>query len=651
MAATDGEDVERLRAGIIDTRRSPHFRLQTVPISAVRMGEGFWQPRMTANVRAGMPTFLGAMEEHGVVDNFRRLSGRTDVPFRPASYMSESDLYKWLEAVGLALQSEDLPDLRKTAEAVIDEVAAAQAEDGYLYVADPPPSERFSRLEGSHELYCAGHLMQAGIAYYRATGERKLLEVGVAFADYLTEQFGPGKREQTDGHPEVELALTELYRTTGERRYLDLAGFLLGRSQALRGLPPIAQRPALVDHCVRSGYICSGGADWYAETGDEMMWSNLLRLWDDLVTGKIYITGGVGARHASEAFGEPYELPNARAYAETCAQIAHVMWAWRMLLVTGEGRFADVIEQILYNGFLSGVSLDGDEYFYMNPLASDGGYQRQPWFGTNCCPPNIHRMLAGLPGYIFSTSSEGLWVHLYDTCEATLTAPGGSPVALSIDARYPWDGDIEITLTPDEPEEFALLLRIPGWAEGAAVSVKGEAFAALPQPGDRERSLPAATAQPGTYLALRRCWEAGDTVRLELPLPIRVMQSHPRVAENRGCVALQRGPVVYCFESTDNPEAPVADLALALDPQDAAGGFRAQWQPDLLGGVTVLRGAGVAASRPPSEYPLYRPRGTGPEASRARDKEQATAIPYYAWANRGDSAMRVWVPVASDSSR
>ena len=626
------------QVGVVDTSHSPHARLRSVPLAAVKLGDGFWRPRLQANVAGGMPTFYRDMESHGVVDNFRRLSGRKQVDYRDGGYASESDLYKWLEAVGYVLQTEDAPDLRAMAEAAIEEIAAAQGEDGYLYartaVGGDPNYERLSGLQGSHELYCAGHLMQAGVAYWRATGDDKLLGVATRFADYLCETFGPGKLETTDGHPEVELALVELYRATGERRYLDLAGFFLSRPQSHADLPPLAQRPALVGHAVRSGYICCGGTDWYLETGDAAMLANLRRLWQDLVDGKIYVTGGVGARWEEEAFGEPYELPNARAYAETCAAIAHAMWAWRMLLATGEAQYADWLETILYNGFLSGVSLGGGEYFYVNPLASNGGYTRQSWFGCNCCPPNVHRTLASLPGYLFTTTDEGLWVHLYDACEALVTLPSHTSVRVEVRTKYPWEGTVEIVVTPAAEAEFTLFLRIPGWAAGATVTVGGH-----PYTGETP-------VLPGSYLPLRRVWKPGDVVRLELPLGVRLVESHPRVAENRGTAALARGPLVYCFEGTDNLTASLPDLALAPVQSDPEGGFCAEAQPPLLRGVTLLRGPGSSVCAPcmaQEQAPLYGPWDSGTPV--ARYPLPVTAIPYYAWGNRGDCHMTVWVPV------
>ena len=324
---------------ILDTSHSPHVRLHTVPLPAVRLADdGFWTPLRRGNVENGLPRLHALLEENGHMDNFRRLAGKEVA--RRGPLFTDSDLYKWIEAVGYVLQTGDHPDLRRLLDADIADIAAAQGDDGYLstYFIEERAGERYQHLEYSHEMYCAGHLMQGAVAVARATGDDTLLQVACRFADHLDSVFGPGRNGTTDGHPEVELALIELYRHTRERRYLDLAAFLLSRPQSHANLPPIAQRESLVGHAVRSSYICCGGADLVMETGDPEMMANLQRLWQDLIGGKIYVTGGVGARYEGEAFGEPYELPNARAYAETCAQIGHFMWAFRMLLLTGEAQ-------------------------------------------------------------------------------------------------------------------------------------------------------------------------------------------------------------------------------------------------------------------------------------------------------------------------
>jgi len=353
--------------GVVDTSTSTHCRLHPVPIRAVRIEGGFWKPRIEANRCKGMPRLLELLEEHGVVDNFRRISGRRKVR-RRGPLFTDSDLYKWMEGAALALQSREDPRLRDTLDHIIDDVLSAQGEDGYLntYFVDERAGERFQRLETDHEFYCCGHLIQAAVAHYRATGQTKLLDGARRFADYLATVFGPNKRQGKSGHPELEMAMVELYRATGDRRYLDFAGFLLDQL----GFTSLS---GMEGHAVRAAYACCGAADYYAETGDRAYGEALERLWEDMVEGKIYITGGIGARYAGEAFGEPYELPNFRAYAETCAAIANIMWNWRMLLIAGEARFADLMENTLYNGFLSGVSLDGTRYFYVPSPVRKGG--------------------------------------------------------------------------------------------------------------------------------------------------------------------------------------------------------------------------------------------------------------------------------------
>ena len=409
LAQTAGE--EWRNQGVLFLQRSPHARLKDVPVRAVRMGDGFWAARRRANLERSIPSLLQLLEANGIVDNFRRLSGRKQVPRRGPLY-TDSDLYKWMEAVGFALQGQDNPELRATMDRLIDDVLSAQEPSGYLntYWVEERKPLRFTELVRSHEEYCLGHLLQAGIAYYRATGKRRLLDGGIRMADYFVDNFGPDKRPMFTGHPELELAMIELYRTTGERKYLDFAGYLLSGVDRERlkltdeevwytfSGKPFTSRTIIEGHAVRAMYAASGATDYYLETGDAAYRATLERLWTDLTRSKMYVTGGVGSRAAGETFGEPYELPNSQAYGESCAAIGNMIWNWRMLMATGEGRFGDVIERALYNGVNSGMSLDGTLYCYRNPLESSGERIRHDWYETTCCPPNLERILASLPG-------------------------------------------------------------------------------------------------------------------------------------------------------------------------------------------------------------------------------------------------------------
>ncbi len=614
--------------GVVDTSASPYARLKPVPIRAVRLREGFWRPRLEANMRAGIPQLYQLLEEHGVVDNFRRIYGAKNVPRRGPLY-TDSDLYKWMEAASFVLQSQDAPEIQQLLDEAIEAVLPAQREDGYLntYYVDERYDQRYTRFETDHELYCAGHLFQAAIAHHRATGETRLLDCALRFADHLC-QVIPTIPGAFSGHPEIEMALVELYRETGRERYLDLARRLLDATR-------FTELQKIEGHAVRALYFCCGGADYYAETGDPAFLASLERQWRNLTQAKVYITGGVGGRYVGESLGKDYELPNARAYAETCAAIGNIYWNWRMLALAGDARFADLLERALYNGFLAGVSLDGTRYFYVNPLRYDGQgegdpwypwarrglYQRQPWYECTCCPPNAERMLASLPGYFYSTSEDGLWVHLYDNNDLDWWLADGTRIRLSQETRYPWEGEVLLTVTPEEPTEFTLYLRVPAWADGASVTVNGQPVTAA--------------VEPGRYLALGRVWQAGDRVHLSLGMRPVVMACHPRVAENRCSVALQRGPIVYCLEAHDNPGFSVLDAM--LDPD---GEIVAEYRPALLGGVTVLRAAGAVPTQ--REMPLYRPWRRSHPSTRP---VTLTAIPYYAWNNRGPCAMTVWMPV------
>ncbi|MEM3028436.1 MAG: glycoside hydrolase family 127 protein, partial [Candidatus Bathyarchaeia archaeon] len=454
--------MEQPKGYIVDTSQSPFALLGPVPIKAVRLEDSFWAPRLEILRKVTLPSQHRICEETGRLFNFRRASGKEKGEFK-GLFFNDSDVYKWIEAVAFTLAYEPDESLHKLAQEVIEDVVAAQDADGYLntYFTFERKGERWKNLRDMHELYCAGHLFQAAIAYYRATKEQKLLEASCRFADHISEIFGPGKRPGTCGHPEIEMALVELYRTTGRKAYLDLAQFfldqrgkgLLGGSAYFIDHKPFKELTEIVGHAVRSLYLNCGATDIYMETGDRELWETLLRLWNSLTFRKIYVTGGAGARREGEAFGIDYELPSAQAYAETCAAVANFMWNWRLLLASGNGSFSDAMELALFNGVLSGISLDGLSYFYVNPLSDRGSHRRQPWFPCACCPPNIARLLASLPGYFYSVSKEGIWVHLYAKSRANLTI-ADMPITILQRTEYPWNGVVELTLEPCFEETF-----------------------------------------------------------------------------------------------------------------------------------------------------------------------------------------------------
>ncbi len=628
-------------SGVIATWGSPYARLHDVPVHAVTLGAGFWTPRIQKNRDASIPALLKLLEEHGVVDNFRRLSGRRDVE-RRGFLFTDSDLFKWMEAAAFTLQYNDAPVLKAHLQSVIDDVLAAQGEDGYLntYHVDALAGKRFTNFRSNHELYCLGHLIQAAVAWYRATGKDDLLQGARRYADYVMSIFGPEKRQCFPGHPEIEMALVELYRTTGERSYLDFARYLLDEVELNKieervsdsdfmylfaGLP-FTSRRELRSHAVRGMYACCGATDYYMETGDARFLRTLEILWNDMTRYKMYVTGGVGSRYQGEAFGNRYELPNERAYTETCAAIGSIMWNWRMLNATGEARFADVLERALYNGFLSGVSLDGRHYFYRNPLESLKNNERQEWHECTCCPPNVERMLASLPGYFYSTSREGLWVHLYHANTLTWKLEDGTAVIVKQETEYPWEGAVSLSIEPEERAEFSLFLRLPGWASGARVMVNGT----------RVKE----SCGPSEYCEVRRAWEKGDRVTLFFPMGPQVVFANPRVENVRGSVALTRGPLVYCLESDDNAGFPIFDVVLPLHPRHLSADITATYIPGLLGGVVVLERPAVVYSRELESLDLYNSEPFGELHRRVN----ARFIPYYSWANRDVSDMTVWVP-------
>jgi DUF1680 family protein len=631
--------------GVLYVDKSPYAKVHNVPVHAVTITQGFWGARREINVDKSIPSMEKLLEANGRMNNFLRLVGQSNAKQTGPVY-SDSDVYKWTEAVGFALESGDRPQLREVTEKIIKEVVAVQEPSGYLntYYVDDRNKDRMTPdvQRWGHELYNLGHMIQGAIAFYRATGDRTLLDASMRFVDgYLLPNFGPGadKKPIFSGHPEIELALVELYRTTGQKKYLTLAGYILQGDDRIKvpqhayvyhfcGIP-FTSRTHLEGHAVRAMYACCGATDYYMETGDEAYLKTLDALWNDLVATQMYVTGGVGARSQGEAFGDSYELPNFTAYGESCAAIGNMMWNWRMLTATGDAKYADVIERALYNGINSGMSLDGTLYCYRNPLAFDpsGGDQiRNPWYDTTCCPPNLERTFASLPGYFYGISKDGLYVHLYDNSELRWHLEDGTGFEIVQKTNYPWDGAVKLTVSPAKPVEFTVYVRIPGWSDSTQAKVNGQAVSG---------------AIPGKYLALRRRWSAGDTVDLEFNMTPQVIEANARVVDDYGRVAVQRGPLIYCLEQLDQPQGvPLYDVSLDLR-KSASPRFQEQFRANLLGGIVVLKHPGAANENSVSGNTLY----SSYTASPAQTHEvELQFIPYYAWANRAPTPMQVWTP-------
>src|SRR3984957_11396848 len=630
--------------GIENLAKSPHAKLRDIPVRAVTITSGFWAQRREINVTRSIPTMRDLLEANGRMDNFLRLTGKNTAAQSGPVY-SDSDVYKWTEAVGFVLQSGDRPELRTATDKIIDEIVAVQEPSGYLntYYQDDRKALRMTPQTQTtgHELYNIGHMLQGAIAYYRATGDRRLVDAGIRFVnDFLIPNYGPApKKPIVSGHPEIEMGLIELYRITGDKGQLDLAGYILGGDKRIE-LPerrtsymfsgtPFTARTKMEGHAVRAMYACCGATDYYMETGDPVYLQTLNTLWNDMTNTKMYVTGGGGSRSDGEAFGDAYELPNFRAYGESCAAIGNMMWSWRMLAVTGEARFTDVIERALYNGINSGMSLDGTLYCYRNPLAfhpSTGDNIRNTWYDTTCCPPNLERTFGSLPGYFYSTSADGIYVHLYDNSELNWRLENGVGLKVTQKTNYPWDGNVEITVAPAEASDFTFYLRVPGWADHAEVTVNAKAVSG---------------AKPGEYLPIHRNWSPGDVIKLAIEVMPQVIEANPRVADDTGRIAIQRGPLIYCLEEIDQPGGiSLSDVAVNPGRQPAEQ-FQAEFRNDLLGGTVVLHHTGALYQRGTAARALYSRYGR--EATTR--KIPLTFIPYYAWANRQATSMQVWNPL------
>ncbi|MGC8638802.1 MAG: glycoside hydrolase family 127 protein [Isosphaeraceae bacterium] len=615
----------------------PLFKLRAVPFTDVGIHDSFWSPRQEANRTVSIPLNFDMLEKSGNIKDLELAARRATSGFMGPVFM-DSDVYKALEAASYSLATHPDPALRKRIDDIVAKLAAAQLDDGYLdsYYIVKEPGRRWTNLRDNHELYCAGHLIEAAVAHFRATHKTNFLDVATRLADHIDATFGPGKRLGYPGHPELELALVKLWRATGRKRYFDLARFFIenrGRKffatehhtpldrydgSYWQDDVPIRDHRSIKGHAVRAAYLLSGATDVAGETHDPALLRMLNRVWKNTTLRNMYITGGIGPSASNEGFTHDYDLPNLTAYQETCASVALAQWNHRLALLYGDSRFADVFERSLYNGVLAGVSLDGKRFFYVNPLESRGNHHRSPWFGCACCPPNVARTLAALGGYAYAVGDDSLWVNLYiqGTAKATI---GEQKIVLNVQTDYPWDG--KVTLKPgfDQPARFDLRLRVPGWCQGATVSINGE-------PVTRP------TIDRG-YFVLSHEWKKGDVVELNLPMPVERIAAHPNVKDDQGLLAIQRGPLVYCLEACDQEQA----LDSLYLPPNAE--LKAEKRSDLLGGVVVVQGLAATAANLNWSDKLYQavPRST---------QVPVTAIPYYAWDNRKAGPMKVWIPVA-----
>ncbi len=621
---------------------APDYPITPVPLKDVRITNGFWVSKLETNRAVSIPHIMRQNEATGRIDNFLKAAKKAG-EYKGKRY-NDTDVYKTVEAAAYSLVNHPDPDLDRKLDEIVAIIAAAQEPDGYIFSArtadpkNPPPGagpERWSWLHTSHELYNAGHLIEAAVAHHYATGKKTLLDVAIKAADLLVKEFGPGRRQDVPGHQEVELALVKLYRVTNNAAYRDLAKFFLDE----RGTPhatkphvfdpkdpfsiyndlayrqdhlPVAQQTRATGHAVRATYMYSGMTDVATFGGVAPLAKTVEAAFRDITSKRIYVTGGLGSEAGTEAFGDDYVLPN-KAYAETCASIGGMLWYHRMFLRTGGSDYMDVFERTLYNGYLSGVSLSGSRFFYENPLVSDGKpgrpNERTEYFEVACCPGNLARLMEQLPGLIYAQRSNELFVNLFVGSDAKLTI-AGVPATLKQTTNYPWDGAVTIRVDLSKPVDAELAIRIPGWARGQAMPSDLYRFTS-PEP---ERVVLSVNGQKtplaprGGYARIRRQWQRGDLVEVKLPMTVRRVLANDRVKENAGRAAIQRGPVVYAIEGIDNGGR-VSQVRVPLDAP-----LTSQFRSDLLGGIQVVRGPNVIA------------------------------IPYFAWANRGPGEMAVWVP-------
>ena len=624
------------------------YPVQPVPFTSVHITDDFWAPRIRRNHEVTIPIAIQKCRETGRIDNFMIAGGLKKGAFCSSYPFDDSDVFKILEGASYSLQMFPDEALEKTLDSLIFYIAKAQEPDGYLYTNRTIDSTHLHPWVGkkrwekdpelSHELYNLGHLYEAAVAHFMATGKRTLLDVAIKSANLVYNDFIGKKLTYYPGHQVIEMGLIKMYRVTSEPRYLELARYFLdirkGGEEYNQAHKPVTEQDKIVGHAVRATYMYSGMADVAAIEGVPAYTSALGKIWDDLIGTKYYITGGIGSSGSNEGFGEPYELPNMSAYCETCASIGLVFWNYRMFLLTGESKYYDIIERTLYNALLSGVSLSGDHFFYPNVLESRGQHERSPWFGCACCPSNICRFMPSIPGYVYARDKSTIYVNLYirNTAEIDFN---GNMTQITQTTGYPWDGQVTVTVNPSTAGYFSLALRIPGWAKGEAIT--GNLYHFLPDENPpftlTVNGMPAKYMLRNGYAVITQTWKPGDKVGINFPMPVRKIAASSRVTADHDKVALQRGPLVYCLEGPDNKEERVLNLVL-----DSTADLRASFNPELLNGVETISGkANVAVS--------------GENGYQTADKQDFTAIPYYAWANRGSGEMEVWIPLKATAAR
>lgn len=585
-----------------------------VNFSNVKIDDGFWSPRLQSHKEVTLKVCIDQIENQtGRIRNFENAAKGEGQ--HSGIYYDDSDVYKALEGMAYALKNNPDPELEAKCDEWIDKFAAAQQEDGYIntFFTLTGLENRWDNMD-KHEMYCAGHMIEAGVAYYNVTGKRKLLDVCIRMADHMMTVFGPDKRHWVPGHEEIELALVKLYQTTGEQKYLEFANWLLeqrGHGYGSHGKLdrpwnaayyqddiPVREMSEIGGHAVRSMYLYCGMADVAAYTGDQGYIDALNRLWDDVVLRNMYITGGIGQSASNEGFTEDYDLPNLTAYCETCASVGMVLWNWRMNQFTGDSKYIDVLERSLYNGALAGISLAGDKFFYVNPLESMGDHHRQAWYGCACCPSQVCRFLPSIGNYVYGVSNNALWVNLYMGSQAEV-AMGKKTLTLTQETNYPWDGAVALKVGMNGSLKTQVRLRIPAWCKSYTLAVNGEPIEAPVEKG---------------YAVIDRKWKNDDVVTINFEMPVELVSADPRVKDDIGKRAVQRGPLVYCLEEVDNP----MDFDSLQIVENTA--FDTDFKADKLGGVV--------------------------EVTAHADEQTLNYIPYYAWDNREAGKMKVWVPIA-----